>query len=165
MRIGIYSAAITLLCLGSISAPCQLASGGHFATFKELLRERGVELSEPSLVAALKNPDSHVRYLAALVLAEDKASDAMPAIADALYAEKVPETRANISLALAQLGDEKGFVTLESTCAKSETAAYLRLYAAKYLLDLHRGSCLTPAIAIIQSNADIGSREPPLSLR
>jgi len=142
----------------------QEVSVGRSASFKELLRERNIELTEPALIAALQNPDSHVRYLAALVLAEDKSTDAVPAIMEALAIEKVPETRVNIALALAQLGGKKGFAKLQGTCDDAEAAPYLRMYAAKYMLDLGEENCLAAVTEVSQSTADLGSRVLALSL-
>jgi HEAT repeat protein len=145
---------IVLICGGA----SQDASTGRFATFKQLLVERNIALTEGSLVAALRNTDAHVRYLAALVLAEDKATDAASAIADALASEKVPETRVNIALALAQLGDENGFVALQKDCVDTALATSLRMYAAKYLLDLHNEGCLSAIEDVLRSTKDVGSR-------
>jgi hypothetical protein len=55
-------------------------STGHFESFAQMLQERKIQLTEDSLVAALRNPDPDVRYLAALMLAQDKAGNAEGAI-------------------------------------------------------------------------------------
>lgn len=141
----------------------QQASGGHFASFKELLRDRIIDLSQPSLTSALRNSDSHVRYLAALVLAEDGASGALHAIKEAFATEKVPETRVNMALALAQLGDEKGSDALRATCADAEVPQF-RIYAAKYLLDLGHEDCLGTVVETSQSSSDLAARVLALSL-
>jgi HEAT repeat protein len=65
------------------------ASSGHFATFSELLKDHNIERTTSALIVALQNPDAYVRGLAALVLAEDRTSSAIPAIKEALTAEKV----------------------------------------------------------------------------
>jgi len=132
-------------------------------TFKELLRERHVELTTPSLVEALQNPDPHIRYLAALTLAEDKSIDAVPSILDALKSEKNPEARVNIAFALAQFGEEKGFVALRSICRDRDVPVYLRIYATKYTLDLDDKTCLSAALDVLQSKDGVGVRVLALS--
>jgi HEAT repeat protein len=167
MRFRILTIVLAILLVMRISAFPQKgspASSGHFATFRELLESRNIDLTTSSLIGALQNRDSHVRYLAALVLAEDKATTAIPAIKEALTAEKIPETRVNIALALAQLGDAQGFTALESTCNNTDAPAYVRMYSAKYLLDLHKESCLDTVVMVAQSADDFGSRIAALSL-
>jgi HEAT repeat protein len=154
---------ILILIAPTNSGASQDTSGGHFATFKQLLRERNVSLTGEALVAALRNTDPQVRYLAALVLAEDKETNAIPAIADALATEKVPETRVNMALALAQLGDENGIAALRDDCSNSELAPSLRMYAAKYLLDLHSEGCLNSIEDVARSAKDPGARILALS--
>jgi len=145
------------------SSASQDASAGRFATFKQLLRERKIPLTEEGLTAGLRNPDAHVRYLAALVLAEDKTASAVPAIESALMIEKVPETRVNIALALAKFGDKNGFSVLRESCDDAELAPHLKVYAAKYLLDLHDKGCLSSIEGVVQSSPDAGARVLALS--
>jgi HEAT repeat protein len=140
------------------------ASNGRLMTFRELLESHNIELTTPALIGALQSPDSHVRYLAALVLAEDKSTSALPAIRKALTTERVPETRVNIALALAQFGDGQGFVALRNGCGDPDAPAYLRMYSAKYLLDLHDESCLNSVVTLARSAVDLGSRVAALSL-
>lgn len=135
-----------------------------FLTFREALQTRHIELTKPSLVAALHNPDAQIRYLAALMLAEDKATDAVPEIVNALKSEKDPETKTNIALALAQLGEQKGFTTLRSTCDSQDVPDHLRLYAAKYMLDIGNEYCLSTVLNILQSKSSAGVRALALSL-
>lgn len=158
------SRSLAILILLAPTLLSQQASVGHLQSFKQLLRERNIELTETSLVAALQNSDPHVRYLAALVLAGIPSTDAIPAIAAALSVERVPETRVNLALALAQLGDPRGIRTLRDTCDSAGTEARFRLYAAKYILDLGQKGCLNAVIDILQSTADSGSRALALSL-
>jgi HEAT repeat protein len=153
---------LVLLAPGVLS---QQASVGRFASFKQLLRERNIELTETSLVAALQNEDAHVRYLAALVLAENQSTNAISAITVALAQEKVPETRVNLALALAQLGDPKGIQTLRETCDNAGADLRSRVYATKYVVDLGQKGCLNAAIDASRSaTTDSGSRVLALSL-
>jgi HEAT repeat protein len=164
MRFHSCAIVFVLLLIRPNSLP-QEGSGqsGHFATFKEILKHHHIQLTTPSLVEALRNPDSQVRYLAALTLAEDKVTDAVPEIVDALNSEKEPETKANIALALAQLGNLKGFTTLESMCKDHGVPTYVRVYATKYTLDLDDESCLDAILEVLQLKAGFGTRALALS--
>jgi HEAT repeat protein len=159
-RILSSAAVIIALAHGSVS---QDASPGRFTTFRQLLRERNISLSEDGLSAALHNTDPHIRYLAALVLAEDKASRAVPLIAASIAIESVPEAKVNMSLALAQLGDERGLAFLRKDCSDPSLAPTLRMYAAKYLLDLHSEGCLASIESVLHSATDAGSKVLALS--
>jgi len=157
---------IVLFLLAGLSASPQSpepAQIGHMTTFREFLTQRNIELTEPSLVAALRNPDSHVRCWSALVLAEDKATDAVPAISEALQSETVLEAKAGIALALAQLGGQRGFATLKSMCGDRNIPTYLRLYATMYMFDIDDEGCLDTVLEVLQSNADSGLRVLALS--
>jgi HEAT repeat protein len=136
-------AGICYVALLTISVSSQELSTARFVTFKELLQERKIELTEDSLVSALRNPDSHTRYLAALVLAEDKVKDAVPAITEALEKEDNPETHVNMALALAQLGSDRGTDALKGACTDAHMSPMFRVYAVKYLLDLGKESAST----------------------
>jgi HEAT repeat protein len=89
----------------------------RLSRFGDLLREDHIELTEPSLIRALKNPNPEVRFLASMKLAEDKAIDAIPEVKEALAAEKVPRTRVNLAVGLGLLGDPGGRDELEGLCA------------------------------------------------
>jgi HEAT repeat protein len=99
-----------------------------------------------------------VRYWSALVLAEENATDAVPAISEALQSEKVPETKGNIALALAQLGDPKGLATLQNMCRNINIPATVRVYTAMYTFEFSNQSCLGSLLEIIPSTADSGTR-------
>src|SRR5262249_2130723 len=109
------------------------------------------------------NPDDHVRYWAALTLAEDGVTESTPAILDVWNREKVPETRTNMALALAQLGEHKGFVALTEVCRSADSSSQLRIYAAKYLLDLQNEECLDAVIQVFESETDTAVRVLALS--
>ena len=111
-------------------------SNGQPTTIGELLRKHGVDLSQASLLLALRSRDSSVRYLAAMKLAEDKAVDTIPAIEATLNAESLPRNRVNIALALGLLGDELGRDELKKVCADKEFPSEFRMYAVRYMFDL-----------------------------
>jgi HEAT repeats len=101
----------------------------RLSRFGDLLRELHIELTEPSLLRALKNPNPEIRYLAAMKLAEDKAFDAIPAVKQALIVEKTPRARVNIAVALGLLGDAGGHDELKKLCSDETFPPEFRLYA------------------------------------
>jgi HEAT repeat protein len=155
---------IILVSLGALAQGVSPPQTGGFITFKQALRERHIELTKDSLIIALRNPDAHVRYFAAITLAEGKEADAIPAIIDALRSEKVPETKTNIALALAEMGQQEGFATLRRTCVGQDVPASTRLYAVKYMLDLGNESCLGAIFDVLQLKSDSSTRLLALSL-
>ncbi len=141
---------------------------GALARFGDLLREHNIDLTEDALLRALKNTNSDVRFLAAMKLQEDNAVDATPAIKEALAAEKVPRARVNIALALGLLGDPGGHDELKQVCADRGFIPGPRLYAVRYMFDLHFQNdedCLAAAEEIVDSkNTDFGDRDSALDL-
>jgi HEAT repeat protein len=131
---------------------------GSLPTFGEVLKRHNIELTQSALIAALNNLDPEVRYLAAHKLAEDGATEAIPAIKQALASEKVPRTRMNIALALAEMGEPIGFETLEDNCKNDNTSADTRARSAEYLLRFNRDSttCLSGVLDVLKggSNGD-----------
>ena len=120
------------------------------------LQRHNIELTQPALIAALKNPNPEVRYLAAQKLAEDKAVETIPLIVDAARSEKAPKTRMNMEFALAQFGEESGFAALEENCRSHASGIDARLQSAEYLLMLKRQSkvCLNAVLDGLQSDSD-----------
>lgn len=146
-------------------------SSGQLFRFGDLLREHHIELTKPALLAALKNPDSEVRFLAAMKLAEDKAIDAIPAVKQALIVEKTPRARVNIAVALGLLGDAVGHDELKKLCGDETFPPEFRLYAVRYMFDLGVGNdedCLHTAEEIVQivdsENRTFGDRITALEL-
>ncbi len=137
-------------------------------TYGDLLRKHNIELTEAALHSALKSSDADVRYLAAMKLAEDKATDAIPAIEEALTAERAPRNRVNIALALGLLGVRAGYIELKKVCGDRTFVSEFRLYAVRYMLDLNSpdaAECLPAAEEIEESrDADLGDRISALSL-
>lgn len=126
----------------------------QLARYGDLLREDHIELTKPALIRALKNPNPEVRYLAAMKLSEDKATDAIPEVKEALAAEKVPRTRVNIAVGLGLLGDPGGRDELKRLCADESFPPEFRLYAVRYMFDLgveNDEGCLNAAEAIVQT--------------
>ncbi len=140
-------------------------SNGAIPTASELLKRHNIQLTQTALVDALRNADPEVRYLAALKLAEDKAIETVPAIKDALTSEKVPRTRTNIAFALAELGDQLGFDTLEGNCGSRDQGAGIRTQSAGYMLSLDHESatCRDALLEVLQTGSN-GYRAQAASL-
>ncbi len=136
--------------------------------YGELLQQHNIELTEPALINALKNPDPDVRYLAAMKLAEDKAFATIPAIEEAVRVEKDPRDQVNMALALGLLSDQIGLAKLKKVCADKNFVPEFRLYAVRYMFDLHSQKdedCLAAAEQLAASrNVNIGDRVSALSL-
>ena len=142
------------LCLSRFpTAQTEVIPVVRLSRYGDLLREDHIELTKPALIRALKNPNPEVRYLAAMKLAEDKATDAIPEVKEALAAEKTPRTRVNIAVGLGLLGDPDGRDELKRLCADENFPPEFRLYAVRYMFDLsveNDEGCLNAAEAIVQ---------------
>jgi HEAT repeat protein len=152
---------------GQNGPPEIIVQSGPPETIAHALKRHHIPLTRSALVAALQNSDPEVRGLAAAELAEEKASDAVPAIAKALASERVPITRVNIAFALARLGNEKGVKALESACHEPASIARVRMTAAMYMVDfLHRNACFADVLDVLDSHNDdqAGDRMQALSL-
>jgi len=129
-------------------------------TLSEALRSRGVtDLSEPSLIAALKHRDPVVRSIAANELAAEGHADALPAIENALLEETDFEAQANISEALWVLHDPKGLERLHAMCT-DPSMPVAGLLSALQSLQLTRstmGDCAATVLAEMKRENDIGS--------
>lgn len=139
----------------------------RLSRYGDLLQQHGIELTQPSLLSALENPNADVRFLAAMKLAEDKEVGAIPAIKKALTVESIPRDRVNMAVALGLLGDQSGNDELKKICADSAVIPEFRLYAVRYMFDLHSqdGDCLRAAEQIAKSkDAKPGDRISALGL-
>lgn len=130
----------------------------------EALRDYGIELTEPSLVAALGNPNPKVRVDAAMVLAEVRDFDKIPAIQRAFAAEQNSMTRLGLASALASLHDASGIQYLQATCANSASSAR-EVFPALWALDalsLPSSGCADNLLSLI--DRDVDERDALLSL-
>lgn len=143
------------------------AFGSRPETIAEALERHHVGLTRAALIHALRNSDPEIRGLAASQLAEEKATEAVPAMVGVLRGEHVPLTKVNIAFALARLGNETGVKTLESACHQSETVAGVRMTAAMYMVNfLHKNLCFADVLDVLDSREDdrAGDRVQALSL-
>jgi HEAT repeat protein len=120
-------------------------------TIDHALRRHHVALTRSGLLSALRNPEPEVRGLAAAKLAQDRTTEAIPDMVEALAAESVPLTKMNIAFALAQLGNQEGSSTLVEACHDPEFNYGVRLEAAHYMLALHSNACLPDVIELTHS--------------
>lgn len=133
------------------------AQQGQLPSVGDLLKQHhNIQLTQSALVEALKNENPQVRYLASQKLAEDKATEAVPAIIQALASERVPWTRMNIGFALAEMGEESGFDALENDCRNRDSGAGVRTQSAEYMLDLNRQStvCKDALLDVLQTGSN-----------
>jgi len=126
-------------------------------TLEESLTQYKIQFSKPALVAALQSPEDEVRWLAAAKLAQDKVTETVPAILAALTAERVPRTRVNIALALAQLGERRGFRVLQDSCRDQRLRSWVRIQAATsmvWFLEREDRICRAALVQILQAQPD-----------
>jgi hypothetical protein len=90
--------------------------GGGLMSLAADLCEHGIDVSEPSLIAALKNTDPEVRSLAAAELAEKHNDLAKPDIENALSAETNTRARIYIAASLMSMRDPIGAKVLDGMC-------------------------------------------------
>jgi HEAT repeat protein len=166
----VFRFAMTLVLGFMIGAAAQTGtpggSNGRLTTIDEALQSHHIELTKPALVKALRNQDAEVRSLAAQKLAEQNATETIPAILDSLTAETMPGTRVNIAFSLAQLGEARGFNALQDTCRDPGMRPDLRVLAARYMRDLkHEDAiCRSALVDMLQSPADPDARAQAASL-
>jgi HEAT repeat protein len=134
-------------------------------TVAESLRSHKIGLAQANLIGALKNTDPEVRYLAALKLAENKATDAIPQMLEALASEKVELTKVKLAMALAEIGNESGFKTLEDGCQDRNWSIRTRVEAAEYIADFRPDStvCLNSLLELTET-ASAGYRIQALTI-
>lgn len=134
-------------------------------TVGESLRQRHIGLTQAALIQALKNTDPQVRYLAALKLAENRATDAVPQMLDALASESVEPTKVKLAGALAAIGSESGFKALEDGCQDRTWNVQTRVEAAEYIRDFRPDStaCLGALLELTET-ADTGYRIEALTI-
>jgi HEAT repeat protein len=114
------------------------------------LARHKVALDKSSLIKALQNPDSTVRWLAATKLASEKDNNAIALILAAEQDEKEPEAKTNMAYALALAGNDEGFHALRETCKAGNQTLLIRLRAAKYLARMKDDSCLPNVLEMIR---------------
>jgi HEAT repeat protein len=126
-----------------------------------------VELTKAALLDALRNADPKVRWLATAKLAQDKVSEAIPALLEALRAERLSSTRVNIALSVALPGHSDGFSALQDGCVDLTADIWVRLQAARYLLDFLKRpdlACRNALLAVVRAQPSPDSMAEAVSL-
>jgi HEAT repeat protein len=158
IRVGTLACALTLASAVGINAAH--VGGSAPMSVADALRAKGIDLSRPSLLAALRNSDPQIRGLAAMKLAENHDADAIPEIKDALAVEKNPTARINFGLALWSLQDPVGLSSLRAVCSDGSMAIDAIVEAVQELNMIHESSepCASTVIGFLEAHQDSESR-------
>jgi HEAT repeat protein len=151
----------------SLAAQKEDISGSNRGkTTAEELQSYGIEFSERSFVAALRNSNPRVRVLAAHQLQSDHDADAIPAIESALSDEKDPRAGVGIATALSALHDPRGTEYLQAMCADTTQPIRVVFDAAQMLqvLDAPSAGCADVLLESLNSANDRDYRDVILSL-
>jgi hypothetical protein len=132
----------------------------------EELKSYGIELSEPSLLSALRNSNPRMRVLAAHQLQSDRDTGAIPAIESALSVEKDPRAGIGIATALSAMHDPKGIEYLQVMCADITQPIRVIFEATQMLqlLDAPSGDCAEAVLRSLNMASDRDYRDVTLSL-
>jgi HEAT repeat protein len=120
-------------------------------TFADALTRHNIPLTEPSLIAALKNPDGEIRGLAAAQLAASDDHAALKDLVRAFQDERNPQVQVNIAGAATWLGSRIAIDQLETICKDLNQPSTARLDAARYISNKQLATCF-PAVREIARN-------------
>lgn len=153
----------SLACAFALAFAVVLAAhvgGSPLTSLADALHAKGIDLSRPSLLAALHNSDPAVRGLAANKLAENHDAEALPAIKEALSVEKDPRARINFGLALWTLQDPGGLTVLHGICADLSSSIDTIVAAVQELSMMNESSepCVKPVLTFLDAHHDSESR-------
>jgi HEAT repeat protein len=111
--------------------------------------------TKAGLLGALRHERSEVRSFAAMKLAADGQTDAIPSILAALTAETLEGVKITLATAAAQLGAEDGTNALKNMCEDQSWAPTLRMIAAQSMMNnLNGEACLTGVLGVLRSPGD-----------
>jgi hypothetical protein len=116
---------------------------------------------------ALSDPRADVRSMAAVKLAKDRASEAIPWIADALSTEKAAGTRFIMARLLSGFDDDRGLAVLEGMCARGGQSdptadAEVRILASDSVVRAYKSACNGALVGALQSLRGAGAAEANL---
>lgn len=120
-------------------------------TFADGLTRRNIPLTEPELLAALKNPDPEIRSLAAAQLAASDDHPALKYMITAFQDERDPQVQVNIAGAASWLGSNIAIQQLKNICRDVNQPSTARLDAARYISNKQLPDCF-PAVREIARN-------------
>jgi len=127
-------------------------------TFAAGLERHHIELTEPALLAALRDPDGEVRSLAAAQLAAMDDHPALKEILRAVQDERDPQVQVNLAGAATWLGSRQGLEQLETMCRDVNVPSTARLDAARYVSNKHLATCFPAIREIARNDQDPGVR-------
>ncbi len=158
----------TLACAFALAfavVPTARVGGSPLTSLADALHAKGIDLSRPSLLAALRNSDPAVRGLAANKLAENQDAEALPAIKEALSVEKDLRARINFGLALWTLQDPDGLTVLHGMCADPSFSIDTIVAVVQELSLIHESSevCVKPVLTFLEAHHDSESRARSLT--
>jgi HEAT repeat protein len=152
---------VCILLLSSATAQNAARSvNGPLTSTADSLRALGIDLSESSLIAALRNGNPEIRSLAALQLAGDHDFDAILPIEDALSIEANTRSRIGMAQALWSLHDPKGVASLQELCSTVALPIDDLVEVVQSLNNLNEssGTCAAPIFEYLDSHNDSESR-------
>jgi hypothetical protein len=122
-----------LLALPRVHAVLQDSKNQPMQRPGEILRDRGVDNSGPSLVAALQDSRADIRSLAAQTLADNHIAGASTLIEHALSRESDPSAKLGMSVALISLNNAVGSHQLQQMCSDSSMPVRFLIEAVQTL--------------------------------
>jgi HEAT repeat protein len=127
-------------------------------TFAAGLERHNIPLTEPALLAALRDPDGEVRSLAAAQLAAMDDHPALREIVRAIQDERDPQVQVNLAGAGSWLGSRLAIEQLESSCRDVNIPSTARLDAARYISHKQLATCFPAVREIAQNDQDADVR-------
>ena len=160
--------ALALLLTASIAARAQVAPLAPkwlagtppppVETFADALTRHDIPLTEPALLAALKNPDPEIRSLAAAQLAAADDHPALKEMVRAFQDERDPQVQVNIAGAATWLGSSIAIEQLKTICKDINQPSTVRLDAARYISNKQLPDCFPAVREIARNDQDASVR-------
>ncbi len=157
-------AALGFLCTASFAATAQVAPLAPkwlagtppppVETFADGLTRHNIPLTEPDLLAALKNPDPEIRSLAAAQLAAADDHPALKYMITAFQDERDPQVQVNIAGAATWLGSNIAVEQLKTICKDVNQPSTARLDAARYISHRQLPDCFPAVRQIARDDQD-----------
>ncbi len=141
---------ISLLLLVS----AKIASATAPPTVAQALRSHGIKISEPDLIAALRDSRPMVRALASVELSELKAATALPAITDAAVKEQQDLVQAEMFESALGLGFKPALQSLTVICVNSTRQGDARLLAARAVFGRGDHACFGAVADMMSPSED-----------
>jgi HEAT repeat protein len=127
-------------------------------TFADGLTRHNIPLTEPGLLAALKDPDPEIRSLAAAQLAAADDHTALKFMITAFQDERDPQVQVNIAGAATWLGSNIAIEQLKTICRDVNQPSTTRLDAARYISNKQLSDCFPAVREIARNDQDANAR-------